>query len=237
MAAHHRPQAHRHAVPDFDHCLLLDRWFVRHAGPPGAADSGGRSDAGGYLQQGIHHARHHHGVLLPDSVGSGGARQFSCAADDRGEGPGVSANQPVELVHLRGRRMPLALYDHYRRGRYRLDVLHAAEHRIFKHARHHRRSLGVHRRLFVDLHRPELHRHHSPHARTRDDLAAAALVSLVELCGGGHHGAWHAGAGNHAAAGSWNAPSTSASSTRHWAAIHCSSSTSSGSTRTRRCTS
>ena len=201
MAAHHRPQAHRHAVPDFDQCFLLDRRFVRHAGSPGVADSGGRSDAGGYLQQGIHHARHHHGVFLPDSVGSGGARQFSCAADDRGEGPGVSPHQPAELVHLRGGRLPLALHDHHRRGRYRLDVLHAAEHRILQHPRHHRSAFGVHRRLLFDLYRPELHRHHSPHARPRDDLAAAALVPLVELRGGGHHGAGHAGAGGHAAAG------------------------------------
>ena len=26
-----------------------------------------------HLQQAVHYARHHHGVLLPDSVGSGGA--------------------------------------------------------------------------------------------------------------------------------------------------------------------
>ncbi len=35
---------------------------------------------------------------------------------------------------------------------------------------------GLHRRLLLDFHRPEFHRHHSPHARPGHDLDAPAAV-------------------------------------------------------------
>ena len=44
------------------------------------------------------------GLLLPHPVDPGDARQLPHADDDRREGPGVSADQPAELVHLHGRR-------------------------------------------------------------------------------------------------------------------------------------
>ena len=92
--------------------------------------------------------------------------------------------------------------------------------------------------LQFDLHRPELHRHHPPDALPGHDLVPPAAVRLVALCGFDPDGAGHAGAGHHAGAGRcWSGSSASASSIRRRAAIRCSSSTSSGSTRTRPCTS
>ena len=76
----------------------------------------------------------------------------------------------------------LALYAMVdRRRRYRLDLLHAVQHHLLEHARHRRGARHLHRRLLVDPHRPELHRHHSPHARAGPDLAPPAAVLLVEL--------------------------------------------------------
>ena len=57
-----------------------------------------------HLQQAVHHARDHHGVLLPGPVHSGDARQLSGADDDRRARSGVSAHQSVELVYLHRRR-------------------------------------------------------------------------------------------------------------------------------------
>ena len=81
-----------------------------------------------HLQQVLHHARRDHGVLLPDPVDSGGARQLPDPADDRREGPGVPAHQPAQLVHLLDRRRLHALRDGHRRRRHRLDLLHAVQH-------------------------------------------------------------------------------------------------------------
>ena len=57
------------------------------------------------------HARRDHGVLLPDPVDSGGARQLPDPADDRREGPGVPAHQPAQPLHLLDRRHLHALRD------------------------------------------------------------------------------------------------------------------------------
>ena len=52
----------------------------------------------------------------------------------------------------------------------------------------------------------EHHRHRASHARAGADLAAAAAVHLGALCDVGHHGAGHAGAGDHDCAGGAGAP-------------------------------
>ena len=96
----------------------------------------------------------------------------------------------------------------------------------------------VHRRLLVDPDRAELHRHHPHAARAGHDLVPAAAVHLVDLCDERDPGAGDAGAGDDAAAAGAGADAAaSASSIRRWAAIRCCSSTCSGSTRTRPCTS
>ena len=56
------------------------------------------------LQQAVHHARRGDGLLLPDPVDPGGARQLPDPDHDRREGPGVPAHQPAQLVHLHPRR-------------------------------------------------------------------------------------------------------------------------------------
>ena len=58
----------------------------------------GGAGLGRHLQQAVHDARRHHGVLLPGAGGADGAGQFLPAADDRRQGPRLSADQPAELV-------------------------------------------------------------------------------------------------------------------------------------------
>ena len=127
LAPHDRPQADRAAVPALDHRVLLPRRILRAADPAGAADAGQRPDDAGRLQPRVHDARRHHGVLLPDPVDPGDARQLPAADHDRREGPGVPADQPAQLVHLRRRRLFRAGGAHRRRRRHRLDVLHAVQ--------------------------------------------------------------------------------------------------------------
>ena len=96
----------------------------------------------------------------------------------------------------------------------------------------------LHRRLLVDPDRPQLHRHHPPHARARHDLVPPAAVRVGALRHQPGAGARHAGdRDHHRDARSSSARSASASSIRRAAATRCCSSTCSGSTRTRRSTS
>ena len=134
------------------------------------------------------------------------------------------------VVHALGRR-------HRRRG-HRLDVLHAVQQHLLQHQRHPRCARHLHHRLFVDPHRPQLHRHHPPHARTRADLVPPAAVHLGALRDQPDHGPRHAGDRHHRVAGRRSsAPSASAFSIRRWAATRCCFSICSGSIRTRPSTS
>ena len=93
----------------------------------------------------------------------------------------------------------------------------------------------LYRRLLVDLHRAELHRHHPQDACAGPDLVSPAALYLVHVCDEPGHGACHARLGDHARAWwGWNVSSAWASSTRRWAATRSCSSTSSGSIRTPR---
>ena len=103
-------------------------------------------------------------------------------------------------IYMAGRHHRADRHGHRRRG-YRLDLLHAVQHHLLQHPRHRRGHRHLHRRLLLDPDRPELHRHHPPHARAGHDLAPPAAVLLVELRGRAHHGAGHAGDRHHAAAG------------------------------------
>ena len=85
----------------------------------------GRPASGRHLQQGVHHARHDHGVLLPDPGRARRPGKFPGSDHDRRQGPGLPAHQPAELVPLHHRRHPDYALHADRRRRYRLDVLHA----------------------------------------------------------------------------------------------------------------
>ena len=92
--------------------------------------------------------------------------------------------------------------------------------------------------LLLDLHRPELHRHDPQAARARHDLVPAAALRLGHLRHRAHPGARDAGARHHAAAADRRARVPHRHLRSHdSAATRCCSSTSSGSTRTRPCTS
>ena len=90
VAADARPQAHRPALPRRDHGLLLHRRRVRRPDPAGARHAARRSGVRRDLQQAVHDARRDDGVLLPDPVDSGHARQLPRADHDRREGSRVS---------------------------------------------------------------------------------------------------------------------------------------------------
>ena len=66
------------------------------------------------------------------------------------------------------------------RRRYRLDVLRAVQHHLFEYPRDPGRDRRVRRRLFVDPHWPQLHRHHPQDALPGHDLGDDCRCS----CGG-----------------------------------------------------
>ena len=125
VVADQGPQADRDHVFDLDLGDVPARRPVRDGHPSRAGDAAGRLRLGRHLQQVLHDARRDHGVLLPDPVDSGGARQLPDPADDRRQGPGVPAHQPAQPLHLLDRRRLHARRDDQRRRRHRLDVLHA----------------------------------------------------------------------------------------------------------------
>ena len=61
--------------------------------------------------------------------------KFSDSDDDRRAGPGFSAPQSGELVYLYSRRLVYPRGRGRRRGRYRLDVLHAVQQHLFEYPR------------------------------------------------------------------------------------------------------
>ena len=91
---------------------------------------------------------------------------------------------------------------------------------LLEHLGDRHRAGHLHRRLLLDSHRPELHRHGAPHARAGHDLVPHAAVRLGALRHRADSGAGHAGAGRHPGAGVLRArASTSASSIPPSAAI------------------
>ena len=125
-----------------------------------------------------------------------------------------------------------------RRRRHRLDFLCAVQLHVFEYPRDSRGDRSVRLRILVDPHRPELHRDHSQDARAGHDLVPLAAVRVGALCHQPDSGAGHAGDRHHAGAAG---PGTNSSRrnfrSRRSAAIRSCSSTCSGSTRIRPCTS
>ncbi len=206
LAADQGPQAHRHPLPDHGHGHVLHRRPGHHHRPPQPDDARRRSGHGRHLQQALHHARRHHGVLLPGAGGADGAGQFLPAADDRRQGPRLPPHQPGELVSVRDRRRLDAVRHARRRRGHRLDLLHALQHQFVALQRRPGADRHRHRRLFVDLHRPELHRHRPPAARPGHDLVAAADLRLDDLRHQLHLPAGHARAGHGPDPGHHRAP-------------------------------
>src|SRR2546430_12482360 len=90
VAADARPQADRAPLSRVDHVLFLPRGTLRAVDPARAPDAGRRPRAVADLQQALHDARRRDGVLLPDPVDPGGARQLPDPDDDRGPGSRLS---------------------------------------------------------------------------------------------------------------------------------------------------
>ena len=193
----HRPQADRPVVHGLDHVLLLRG---RRGGDGDAAradDAAGRRAAlAGRLQPALHHARRGHDLLLPDPVDPGGAGQLPGPAHDRRPRPGLSLAEPAVVVHLHDRRLDRALDLDLRRGRHRLDVLHAVQHDVLQHDGRAGGDGRVHHGVLVDPDRAELHRDDPHDAGAGDDLVPPAALCLVALCDQPDHGAGHAGAGD-----------------------------------------
>ena len=158
---------------------------------------------------------------------------------DRREGPGVPADQPAQLVHLHPRR---PVHDRRRRspaastpaGRSTRRTAPPRRTRTSSPRRSASSSPGFSSILtglnfIVTIHRMRAPGH---------DLVPAAALHLGALRDQPDHDPGHAGHRDHGPAGGGRARRcTSASSTRRSAATRCSSSTCSGSTRTRRSTS
>ena len=184
-----------------DHVLLFHRRLLRAAHPPRTAHARRRPRPGRHLQQTLHHARHGHGLLLPHPIDSRRAGQLPRAHDDRRQGPRLPAHQPAELVSLHHRRRHDAALHAHRRRRYRLDLLHALQHRLHQHQNRRGRTRHLRRRILFHPHRPEFHRHHPPHARPRHDLVAPAAVHLGALRHQHHPDSRHARHRHHHRAG------------------------------------
>ena len=147
--------------------LLFYRRLLRAADSSRTAHSRRRPGSGRHLQQALHHARHGDGLLLSHSVDSRGAGQLPGADDDRRQGSGLPAHQPAELVSLHHRRRDDAALHADRRRRYRLDVLHALQHRVHQHENCRGGAGDFCRGIFFHPHRSEFRGDDPPHARVR----------------------------------------------------------------------
>ena len=147
--------------------------------------------------------------------------------------PRLPKDQPAQLVPVPRRRHLHAGRPGARRSRYRVDLHHAALDPLPQHPRRYRRDCDLHRWLQLHLHRAQLHRDHPPHAGPRDDLVPHATLRLVELRCFDPDGARHASPRDRhrsRSAGTDDRHRCLRSQPR--AATRCSSSISSGSTRT-----
>ena len=178
VAPDDRPQADRDPLHDLDHPVLLRRRRGGDPDAPRADDAGGGCRPARDVQQAVHPARRDHGVLLPDPVDPGGAGQLPRAAHDRGTRPGLPEDQPGELVHLHPRRRvhPLGGPDGGVDTGWTFYTPFSQH--VLEHASPDGGAGRVHRRVLVDPHRAELHRHDPQDARARADLVSAAAVRL-----------------------------------------------------------
>ena len=190
-------QAHRAVVSGFDHFLFLHRWPLRHDDSPGVADSARRPPAIEYLQQGLHSARHHNDLFLPHPVDTGDLGKLPDPNDDRSKRSRLSPHKPVELVHLSGRRHHHDLRVARGRCRYRLDLLHAVQHHVFKFVCRRDWFRNLCHRLLVHPDRTQLHRHGSHDARARHDVVSHAAVYLVNVRDQPGHDSRHSGDRDH----------------------------------------
>src|SRR5262249_62066521 len=142
----------------FSHFFFLNGGCFRPDAPHPLPPPQGRSRPSKTLQQPLPHARRGHFFFFPHPLNSRRSRKFLDSPDDRREGLGFPENQSPELVHLHRRRLlrPLFLRD----GRFGhwLDVLHAAQQRLFEFRRHSRSTRNFHQWILFDSHRAQLHR-------------------------------------------------------------------------------
>ena len=202
-----------------------------HARP----DDHGRDD----LQPHVHAPRRGHDLPVHDPRHPERLRELPRADHARGEGRRLPAAQPALASTCTSLgAVDRALRDGPRRRGHRLDLLHAV---LDDH--HHQGRPDPARRLrprvLVDPHRPELHRDDAHHAGARASPGTGcrsssgrstppAIIQILATPVLGHD----APAGRRS-----STPSAGASSIPPAAATRCSSSTSSGSTRTRPSTS
>ncbi len=165
-------------VPCIGDLLLFHRRRVCHHDPDSPADPERLSGYAGNLQQAVHHARRGDDLFLPDPVDSRSPGKFPDTAHDRGQGSRLPQDQSFELVHLPGWRQLRSLFVLDRRLGHRLDVLHAAQQRLFQFRGYSGGDRSFHQRLLVDPDGPQFHRHHSHHARAGDDLVPACRFSF-----------------------------------------------------------
>ena len=157
----------------------------------------GRAGRRRHLQQALHDPRRHHGVLLPRAGGPDRAGQFLPADDDRRQGPGLSADQPAELVSLHARRRLDASSPCWPAASIpagpstRPTVPHASHYNVV-----HDDDRRGDRRVLVAADGLELHRHASIGSAPGPDLVPAADLRLDDVRHEFHLPAGRAGAGH-----------------------------------------
>ena len=153
------------------------------------------------LQPRLHAARRDHGVVLPDPVDPQHLRQFPHPADDRRARPRLPAAQPARAGTSTSSAGCSRSACWSRGGVDTGWTFYTPLSSMFANGQRGAGGDGdLHRRLLVDPHRPELHRHHPQAARAGHDLGPAAAVRVVALRDLADPGAGDAGAGDHAGA-------------------------------------
>ena len=161
MVADEGPQTNRSSLSLHDSHFFSDR---QHRGGVDADRASHASTEAGHvgrLQQAFYHPRRVNGLVLSHSIHPNGTRQFRSANDDRRTRCRVSEAEPDELVHFCRRWRAGALVAGPWRRRHWLDVLHALQHHLRKHACDLDGSRRFCGRVLHHQHRDEFHGHNA----------------------------------------------------------------------------
>ena len=123
-------------------------------------------------------------------------RQLQSADHAGRQGRGVPAAESAQPLPVAVRRRVFCRYAVHRRARHGMDVLHALQH-VDRHGRRAGHARRIHPGLQLDPDRGELHRVDSHAAAQGHDLVPHAAVSLGHLRYGDRADSGYARAGNH----------------------------------------
>ena len=129
----------------------------------------------------VHRARRRDGVLLPDPVDPGDARELPVPLMIGAKDLAFPRSTCSPGTSTWSGRVAHAVRALDGRPRHGLDLLHALQHGLRQQQRRRGRGRHLHRRLLLDPHRPQLHRDDPQDARARAHLVPAAALRLGAL--------------------------------------------------------